>query len=256
MGSRRRLVVLSALFAACGLGVLIGVLAGSETKVVTRTRTRTERVFIATGHAFASRRAPEPDRVNVGVGETGAPFASLVPVDATLVTARLPRAPTPAALIVWQRGFGSEPPYVETGVALWYRPFVNQVASWRRVFSLEATEFGDGVEGMRVETTDLTGDGREDFLVFEDTDGSAGCGLYRVYRAEASRARQLWSRQACSDWTATFFEHHRLVTEDGVGQTAASKDSIHCCPRFIRRTEYRWNGSALVVARRTLRRAK
>ena len=191
----------------------------------------------------------------VPIGERTAPLSEIVPADARIQGVVSPRAPTPAVLVVWQRSFQG-PPYLETAVALWNRPVIHRIATWRRVFSLHATERNDGVERMDVDTADLTRDGRVDFLVFEDMDGSGGCGLYRVYRAAAASATEIWHRRACTDWKSTFLQGHALVTEDGVGQTAASKGQIHCCPRFIRRTEYRWNGSQLVRRRSALRPAR
>ena len=241
------------LLAVCLLATAGCSARGSPT--VTQVRTKTVSVYVSTARASARQRAPEPSTVPVPIDDRTAPLSQIVPTDARIQAVVSPRAPTPAVLVVWQRSFGQERPYVETAVALWNRPVIDEIATWRRVFSLHATE-SEGVERMDVDTADLTGDGRDDFLVFEDMDGSGGCGLYRVYRAAAASATEIWRRHACTDWKSTFLQGHVLVTEDGVGQTAASKGQIHCCPRLIRRTEYRWNGSRLTRLRSVMRPAR
>ena len=126
------------LLAVCLLATAGCSARGSQT--VTQVRTKTVPVYVSTDRASARHRAPEPSTVPVPIDDRTAPLSQIVPTDARIQAVVSPRAPTPAVLVVWQRSFGQEPPYVETAVALWNRPVIDKIATWRRVFSLHATE--------------------------------------------------------------------------------------------------------------------
>jgi hypothetical protein len=140
------------------------------------------------------------------------------------------------------------------GLAVWQRR-PGLVGDWSRIFTRRRE---DVAPFQRFETTvgDVTGDGHQDLLVFEDEDGSGGWGTYRLLAVVSGAMRQLYVRRASSDWTAIRLGHHALLVRDGIGKDPRSAGNIHCCPRFIRTRVKRWNGRALVDVRVTTRRAR
>ncbi len=177
----------------------------------------------------------EPDKI---------PLADIAPPHSQLTDSWLGPSPTGAAgqvVFTWSRG--SDPFSAEHGLEVWQR-FVDQPA-WRVVYAF--TDASDsGVLGVRFENGDLTGDGAEDLLTFEDTGGSGACGLWRVVESGAGFAAEIYNRQACD-----------TQIEMGAGDLQVTEavylpGDAHCCPSKTRHTTLAWDGTAWQVTGRSV----
>lgn len=128
---------------------------------------------------------------------------------------------------------GEDPFAREHGFAVWQR--FAEPPYWSVVYAfVDARE--RGVLGIRLQAGDLTGDGHEDVLVFEETGGSGACGRWRVAAAAPEGAVTAFKRQTCD---AEFqirggaLELREAVYEPG---------DPHCCPSAFRYATYEWNG--------------
>jgi hypothetical protein len=172
-------------------------------------------------------------------------LADLVPADARVVDAAdLPAAGgEPAQVVVsWSRSYGSRFPFRDFGVEMWQQ---EGMARWRRVYLLVTNEGnggdGFGVENVRLATGDATADGHPDVLIFEDQDGSAGCGIYRLLGTSHKRVRTLFARTQCLDQGTITLAHATLVVTEGFKKDPGTADQIHCCYLFVRRSVIRWH---------------
>ena len=174
---------------------------GSQT--VTQVRTKTVPVYVSTDRASAGHRAPEPSTVPVPIDDRTAPLSQLIPADARIQRCRFAsRADAGRAGRLATQLRSGTAVHGDRGRALESTRHRHDRNLAPRL--LPPRNRAEGVERMDVDSADLTGDGRDDFLVFEDMDGSGGCGLYRVYRAAAAAATEIWRRHACTDWKSTF----------------------------------------------------
>jgi hypothetical protein len=111
-----------------------------------------------------------------------------------------------------------------------------------------------GAQGIRVESGDFSGDGRQDVLYFTDTDGSAGCGTYRALVTGPGSARLVLTRFLCADRGGMSVRSPNLVARVFEGKDPKTIGLAHCCYRFVRTTARRWNGRRFVVVRDVRRR--
>lgn len=120
-------------------------------------------------------------------------------------------------IVTWRLGGHEEEPSTGLyGITVWQGD--------RRLYEHRAAP---NMIGIHVETGDFTGDGRSDALLFEDHDGSGGCGVYRALASTPATFRQVSSRLLCVD--------------QGSGE-------------FVRTTVMRWNRQRLVVVSSSRRR--
>jgi len=131
------------------------------------------------------------------------------------------------------------------GVAIWKRP--TQGSRWQRIYS-RSTPGGKeySFNDIQLRAADLTLDGTDELIVFEDLGGSAGSYDYRVLLVEGLEVRQLEARHTSEDQTTIVVQPGALISYDGVGKDPKTLTSIHCCPRYWRRTVKSWNGNRLV----------
>ena len=96
---------------------------------------------------------------------------------------------------------------------------------------------------MRVTPRDFTGHGVKEVLVLDYTDGSGGCGTWRLYGGR--RLRELWVQWGCADWKRVRLEADGLHAWDAIGtsKTKASGTYIHCCWSRWRETRWGWSGT-------------
>ena len=151
----------------------------------------------------------------------------------------------PQVALAWQRTSVVGSDFDTGGVVIWQR--IGQTARWRRVYSLIFP--ANRVLGVGLHTGDVNGDQRADLLLFEDTDGSAGCGIYRLLANLPGRIKQLAVRQACEDNAAVSLQRGALVMYDGIVKDRRTLEDIHCCWSVWLRTEMRWRGGRLVRVR-------
>jgi hypothetical protein len=167
------------------------------------------------------------------------PLDELVPpgaeVDSTWILGP-PADPVRQVGIVWARG--TDPFAREHGFELW-RPSGGH-PSWRVVYAF-TDPAAKGVDGIRTASGDLTGDGIADLLTFEDTDGSGGCGTWRVIASDEAGATEIFRRMTCDT---------QIQIVDGTLRVRAAvyaPGDAHCCPSAFRTTTLRWDGASWSV---------
>jgi hypothetical protein len=111
-----------------------------------------------------------------------------------------------------------------------------------------------GALRISVETGDLNRDNRKDVLVFDDTDGSGACGDYRAIITGPGTAHATFTRLLCEDEGTIHVRRGGLLFSLGERKDPRTRDQIHCCFLFVRRTLKRWNGTRWVVVTDTLAR--
>ena len=140
-------------------------------------------------------------------------------------------------VLVWRIGGHAEDPASGLyGVTL--------VEGQTRLYSHRAPR---GVHRVSVESGDLNGDGRQDVLVFDDTDGSGACGDYRALITGPGSARLALTRPLCEDQGAIHVSRGGLLVSLGEQKDPKTRDQIHCCYLFVRRTLRRWTGTRWVT---------
>jgi hypothetical protein len=140
-------------------------------------------------------------------------------------------------IVTWRLGGHEEEPSTGLyGITVWQGD--------RRLYEHRAAP---NMTGIHVETGDFTGDGRSDALLFEDHDGSGGCGVYRALVSTTATFRQVSSRLLCVDQGSIHLRDGGLVFRLGVSKDPKTASQIHCCFEFVRTTVKRWNGQRLVV---------
>lgn len=173
-----------------------------------------------------------------GTVSTDGPFEPLVPPSAEVIDAwfQQPSGANPAfAWVVWGRG---EDPFArELGVVLWERSPDDD--AWRAIhgFTDRPTK---GVLGISLEAADLTGDGFEDGLTFEQTGGTGACGRWRVVAPFRGGAMVALDRQTCDAELSIVGDHLELR------EAVYGPDDAHCCPSAFRTTTLEWDGRAFV----------
>ena len=171
-----------------------------------------------------------------GVVSVDGPFEPLAPPGAEVLDARLqePSEEVDAlAWVVWGRG--DDPFARELGVVLWER-FPD---GWRatHAFTDEPTT---GVLGISLDAADVTNDGLDDALTFEQTGGSGACGRWRVVAPFHGGATLALKRQTCDAEIAIVGGHLELR------EAVFEPDDAHCCPSAFRTTTLEWDGRAFV----------
>jgi hypothetical protein len=186
----------------------------------------------------ASRPAPVPWRFDSNLEPRNVPLQELVPADANIVAAWYPNG---VIAVTWQREAPDELHDI-LGLAIWRRTR----ADWRRAYARSTSR----IYGFDVTPFDLRRDGRPDFFVREDTDGSAGCGTHRVLSSTNRGIRQLYVRHHCLDEGTIGVRNDLLVEVDGLEPSGAG---IHCCYRFALTRMKRWDGRRWVTVSRRVR---
>src|SRR5687767_14337430 len=163
------------------------------------------------------------------------PDEALVPPDARL-TGRLtlPGASGIPDGVAVAYVLGDDPFAAEHGFALWQR--FEEAPPWSVVFAFVDPP-REGILGIRMEASDLTGDGHPDVLSFEDRGGTGACGTWRVIAPATGAASEVFRRTTCDTQiriAGDVLEVREAVYEPG---------DPHCCPSAFRLSTLRWNGT-------------
>ncbi len=143
---------------------------------------------------------------------------------------------------LWSRG---EDPLARTlGLVLW-APFEDP-PPWRVVYAFTDRP-REQVLAIRPQTGELTGDGREDLLTFEETGGTGACGVWRVIAQTDEGAEEILHRETC-DTTIDLTDRGTLLVREAV----FAPDDPHCCPSAVRLTTLAWTGARWRVVERTV----
>lgn len=133
-----------------------------------------------------------------------------------------------AIVLAWQ-GRGPDPFRLDHGLVVWRR-FTDGGAPWRPVFGETYPAAGTPVLGITATTQDVTGDGSEDALVFAETGGSGGCGIYSVL--DLAAGTMVYRRSVCDTQIAPSTQPVGL----SLTQAVYAPGDAHCCPSAIRET--------------------
>lgn len=132
---------------------------------------------------------------------------------------------------------GDDPFAAEHGFAIWQR--FPDTPAWSVVLAfVDAPD--EGVLGIRVQAGDVTADGHDDVLTFEETGGSGACGTWRLVAAGADGTDQRMKRRTCDA---------ELVIAGGaleLREAVYEPSDAHCCPSTFRYTTLEWNGREFV----------
>lgn len=144
-------------------------------------------------------------------------------------------------VVAWATG--TDPFRQEHGLALWQRHVDDP--PWQAAYAF-LDKVARGVLGIRAQLGDLTADGHEDVLSFEDTGGSGACGIWRVLATLEGAIAELYHRQTC-DTDIVASEGTLILTE-----AVFEPGDAHCCPSATRTTTLRWDGAGWDVVDRTI----
>ena len=185
--------------------------------------------------------ADAPTTFDQPLAPADVPPSALVPPGAS-VTASWTMSPPadPLALIGLAWGRGSDPFSEQRGFVVWER-FEGQTPAWRAVYAFTDRP-ARGILGIQLSPGDLTGDGIDDVLTFEDAGGSGGCGMWRVVTPTAGVAEQIYRQPTCDT---------QIVNTGGalrVQEAVYQPGDAHCCPSSYLLTTLRWNGDRWKVA--------
>jgi hypothetical protein len=100
-----------------------------------------------------------------------------------------------------------------------------------------------GALRISVEPGDFNADGRQDVLVFDDTDGSGACGDYRAVLTGSGTAHAALTLPLCEDLGTIHARRRGLLFSIGKRKDPRTSDQIHCCYLAVARTLRRWNGT-------------
>jgi hypothetical protein len=177
------------------------------------------------------------DRPSAPAEIARAGFVDLAPPGATVTSASIlatPGDPIDQIAFAWRRG--DDPFAPETGFAVWQRSDASP--PWRAVYAF-TDEPAKQVLGVSiVGAEDLTGDGIDDILTFEQTGGSGACGTYRVMGPAPGSASELLRRRTCDA---------QIEIVDGamrLREAVYAPEDPHCCPSAYRVTVLEWDGRA------------
>ena len=172
----------------------------------------------------------------------GIPAERLVPPGAEVAgTWFLPGAAGIPDQVVATWGSGADPLRREQGLVVWER--YPERPAWRPAYAfLDPPK--SGVFGIRVLVGDLTGDGHEDLLAFEDRGGSGACGTWRVVAAVEFLPETIYEKDTC-DADLTIHDG-QLVIDEAVFKPG----DAHCCPSAYRAITLQYDGGRWKVVRR------
>jgi hypothetical protein len=128
------------------------------------------------------------------------------------------------------------------GFAVWTR--YSSSPHWRAAL-VERHPANERVQEIQIETTDLTGDGSDDALVFEGVGGSGACGLWLVI--DLLRIEPTFDTSLCDGRVAPAPPGAPGLE---ITESVFRQGDAHCCPSAIRRTTLAWDGAAWRVTAR------
>lgn len=104
-------------------------------------------------------------------------------------------------------------------------------------------------DALPLTAVDVTGDGVRDVLAWNYTDGSGGCGSYRLYAGP--RLRVEYVHRECLDTFVARLTPRGLITWRAIG-SSKSGENIHCCYSRWSKTTLRWIGGRLTTVARSV----
>ena len=177
--------------------------------------------------------APE-DVTRIAAGD----LIALVPPGATIGSRQVllaSRAGVDQIAVTWDRG--DDPFAAEHGFVVWQQL---EDRAWHALYAF-TDPVRKGVLGIQpLRAAELTGDGLDEIMTFEDTGGSGACGIARVISPAPGAVTEIFRRSACD--TGYTLREGALEMREAVFEP----DDPHCCPSAFRTTTFEWDGSELV----------
>jgi hypothetical protein len=126
------------------------------------------------------------------------------------------------------------------GFAVWRRRAAG--SPWRPDL-IERHDERDGVSGVDASSTDMTGDGSDDALLFVGLGGSGACGRWTLI--DLRSLQRTFARKLCDGRVEP-----GPIGSPGlvISQLVFRAGDAHCCPSARRRTTLTWDGAAWRVA--------
>lgn len=134
----------------------------------------------------------------------------------------------------WRRG--DDPFAQEQGFVIWQR----SLQAWAAVYAF-TDKPAEGVLGISVQVGELTDDGVDEYLTFEQTGGSGACGTWRVITSSPGRPQEVFDRTACD--TDVRIVNGALEVREAVYEPG----DPHCCPSAFLTSTFEWDGEAFVL---------
>jgi hypothetical protein len=185
--------------------------------------------------------AAMPTSVDADLSPPALPFEEMIPEGAELTGQWFAYTDEGVKVVLaWQEP-GSDFARLPRGYAVWER--FGSAPHWRAEF-VKRSGAEDAVQEIQVVTTDMSGDGSDDALVFEGIGGSGACGRWSLL--DLNRLRRLFARRLCDGRIdpGAFGEPGLVIT-----RSIYREGDAHCCPSAIRETVLTWTGSGWRVAR-------
>jgi hypothetical protein len=136
-------------------------------------------------------------------------------------------------LVAWAEP-GADVSRLPRGFAIWHR--YASPPYWR-VGLVERRRADEGIQEIQISTTDVTGDGSDDAVVFEGVGGSGACGRWAVI--DLVRGEQTYRRELCDARIDPGpMGSPGLVLTESVYRPG----DAHCCPSAMRATTLTWTG--------------
>lgn len=166
------------------------------------------------------------------------PVEALVPPGAELTDrVDLPAAGGLPDQVAVAYAIGEDPFAREHGFAIWER--FPEPPSWSVVYAIVDPP-KRGVLGVRLQAGDVTGDGHDDVLVFEETGGTGACGTWSVVAASTGDTGRVFKRRTCDA------EFRLLGGALELREAVYEPGDPHCCPSAFRYATYEWDGARFV----------
>jgi hypothetical protein len=174
------------------------------------------------------------------------PSTALTPPDSRVTaswTMTPPADPIGLIGLAWARG--GDPFSSQHGFVVWQR-FDGQAPAWRAAYAF-TDRAARGILGIRLSVGDLTHDGIDDVLTFEDAGGSGGCGMWRVISPTRGGTEQIFHKPTCDTEILSSAGTLRIT------EAVYEPGDAHCCPSSFLISILRWSGTSWreVSARRS-----
>jgi hypothetical protein len=182
-----------------------------------------------------------PTSVDGDLSPPALPFEEMIPEGADLTGQWFANTDRDVMVLLSWFEPGSDLARLPRGYAVWQR--FGSPPHWRAEL-VERHSSADAVQEIQIVTTDMSGDGSDDALVFEGVGGSGACGRWSLI--DLNRLRRIYGRRLC-DGRIDPGSSGLVITRSVYRQGDA-----HCCPSAMRETVLTWTGSEWRVTSTTL----
>lgn len=186
-----------------------------------------------------------PTSVDADLSPPELPFDEMIPVEADLTGQWFAYTDEGVKVALAWVEPGSDFARLPRGYAVWER--FGSAPHWRAEL-VRRHDSAHAVQEIQIATTDMSGDGSDDALVFEGIGGSGACGRWSV--VDLNRLRPIFGRRLCDGRIdpGPFGSPGLVIT-----RSVYREGDAHCCPSAMRETVLTWTGSRWRVTSNTVR---